>query len=255
MDDLTAANLGKQARSAAMAGEREKAVSLLRQALEIQPDDIASLKSLAALTDDMAEKRHALEHVIGLDPFDDEAKSALARLDGNDGHDLQKTEEVLHCANHPGRETMLRCNKCNKPICTECAVQTPVGYRCTQCVRQQQDKFYTASLSDKSKGYIVAAVSGLLLGIGAILMGMLLGGFFGIILAFFVGPALGGGLGELTWRAAGRKRSRNFNIYTTVIATVIAALMVLVILQLSLTGFVTVGLAASAMYARLRFAS
>ncbi len=256
MDDLTAANLGKQARSAAMAGEREKAVSLLRQALEIQPDDIASLKSLAALTDDMAEKRHALEHVIGLDPFDDEAKSALARLDGNDGHDLQKTEEVLHCANHPGRETMLRCNKCNKPICTECAVQTPVGYRCTQCVRQQQDKFYTASLSDKSKGYIAAGVGGILLGIAAILMGAFLPGWFiGIIVAFFAGPAIGGGLGELTWRAAGRKRSRNFNLYTTAIATAIAALMLFAILQLSLTGFVVVGLAASTMYARLRLAS
>jgi hypothetical protein len=255
MDDLTAANLSKQARAAAMAGEREKSVSLLRQALEIQPDDTGNLKSLAALTDDVAEKHRALEHIIALDPFDDEAKTALAHLDGDHDHASQPTEEVLYCANHPNRETMLRCNKCNKPICVECAVQTPVGYRCKECVRQQQDKFYTASLSDKSKGYIVAGVSGILLGIGAILMGMFLGGFFGIILAFFVGPAIGGGLGELTWRAAGRKRSRNFNLYTTAITTVIAALIVLAILQLSLTGFITVGLAASAMYARLRFAS
>ncbi len=255
MDDLTAANLSKQARSAAMAGDKEKAVGLLRQALEIQPDDIGSLKTLAALTDDTDEKRRSLEHVIALDPFDDEAKSALASLDGDDVHDAQATDKVLHCANHPNRETMLRCNKCNKPICMECAVQTPVGYRCNQCVRQQQDKFYTASLSDKSKGYIAAGVSGFLLGIAAIIMGMLLGGFFGIILAFFAGPAIGGGLGELIWRAAGRKRSRNFNVYTTAIATVIAALMVLAILQLSLTGFITVGLAASAMYARLRLAS
>jgi tetratricopeptide (TPR) repeat protein len=255
MDDLTAANLSKQARAAAMAGEREEAVALLRQALEIQADDANNLKSLAALTDDNDEKRRALEHIIALDPFDDEAKTALAHLDGVEGYGAPPAEEVLYCANHPDRETMLRCNKCNKPICMECAVQTPVGYRCKQCVRQQQDKFYTASLSDKSKGYIAAAVSGVLLGVGAILMGMFLGGFFGIILAIFVGPAIGGGLGELTWRATGRKRSRNFNLYTTAIATVIAALMVLAVLQLSLTGFITVGLAASAMYARLRFAS
>lgn len=255
MDDLTAANLSKQARAAAMAGEREQAVALLRQSLEIQPDDASNLKSLAALTDDVDEKRRALEHIIALNPFDDEAKTALVQLDGGHNHAVQPTEEVLYCANHPDRETMLRCNKCNKPICVECAVQTPVGYRCKECVRQQQDKFYTASLSDKSKGYIMAGVSGLLLGIAAILMGMFLGGFFGIILAFFVGPAIGGGLGELTWRAAGRKRSRNFNVYTTAIATVIAALIVFAILQLSLTGFITVGLAASAMYARLRFAS
>ena len=35
-----------------------------------------------------------------------------------------------YCANHPGVETSLRCNKCGKPICAKCAVRTPTGYRC-----------------------------------------------------------------------------------------------------------------------------
>jgi hypothetical protein len=39
------------------------------------------------------------------------------------------TESVLICANYPGRETGLRCNRYNKPICASFAVQTPVGYR------------------------------------------------------------------------------------------------------------------------------
>ncbi len=258
MDDLTAANLSKQARSAAYAGDKEDALRLFRQALEIQPDDKGTLKALAALTDDPDEKRDAIEHVLAIDPFDDEARAALRRLDGRGDdehqHDVNVTTDVLYCENHPNRETMLRCNKCNKPICVECAVQTPVGYRCKTCVRGQQDKFYTATVTDKTKGFIGAGVSGFLLGLGGLLMGALLGGFFGLIIAFFVGPAIGGALGELTWRLAGRKRSRNFNLYATAIAAVIAVPMVL-LTGLNLVGLLVIGLAASAYYARLRFAS
>src|SRR4030043_298820 len=56
------------------------------------------------------------------------------------------TEVVLTCANHPNRETSLRCKRCNKPICSSCAVLTPVGYRCRECVRGQQATFDTAGV-------------------------------------------------------------------------------------------------------------
>ncbi|MEN6392186.1 MAG: B-box zinc finger protein, partial [Anaerolineaceae bacterium] len=29
---------------------------------------------------------------------------------------------TLYCTNHPQTETSLRCNRCDKPICTKCAV-------------------------------------------------------------------------------------------------------------------------------------
>lgn len=257
MDDLTALNLSKQARTAAYAGDHDEAIRLFQQALEIQPDDKTSLKGLAALTEDPAEKRRLLEHVLEIDPYDDEARAALERLDGDNDYvanNIDVTDGVLYCANHPDRETMLRCNKCNKPICAECAVQTPVGYRCKECVRSQQDKFYTASVSDRTKGFIAAAVGGVILGIAAALVG-LLGLFFGILAAVFVGPAVGGGIGEFIWRATGRKRSRNFNVYATAIALVIAVPIALLAGRNILVALVVVGVAASAMYARLRFAS
>jgi hypothetical protein len=50
--------------------------------------------------------------------------------------------EPLHCENHPNVETYLRCNRCAKPICTRCAVRTPVGYRCKECLRSQQRVYY-----------------------------------------------------------------------------------------------------------------
>src|SRR5260370_19625291 len=72
--------------------------------------------------------------------------------------------ETLYCANHPNVATSLRCNKCNKPICTKCAVLTPVGYRCRECVRGQQQVFETVVWHDYLVAGVLAAVLGGLAG-------------------------------------------------------------------------------------------
>ena len=41
--------------------------------------------------------------------------------------------ETLYCIDHPQRETALRCNRCGAPVCTNCIVRTPVGFRCRAC--------------------------------------------------------------------------------------------------------------------------
>ncbi|HEY60688.1 MAG TPA: hypothetical protein G4N92_08415 [Anaerolineae bacterium] len=56
--------------------------------------------------------------------------------------------ETLYCYVHPDRETLLRCNKCERPICIDCAVHTPTGYRCRECIRGQQKTFNTAQVQD-----------------------------------------------------------------------------------------------------------
>jgi len=40
---------------------------------------------------------------------------------------------VLYCYRHPDRETLLRCARCDRPICLECQVRHPVGIRCPEC--------------------------------------------------------------------------------------------------------------------------
>src|SRR5688572_1664775 len=35
---------------------------------------------------------------------------------------------TLYCVNHPDTETLLRWNRCERPICLRCAVLTDVGY-------------------------------------------------------------------------------------------------------------------------------
>ncbi len=107
--------------------------------------------------------------------------------------------EAIHCANHPDRETGLRCNRCGKPICPECAVRTSVGYRCRECVKGQQKVFETAVWYDYAVAAVVAAV---LSGVGGTLISRL--GFFVI----FLSPVVGGVIAEAVRRAVQRRRSR-----------------------------------------------
>ena len=88
-----------------------------------------------------------------------------------------------YCANHPDRETNLRCNRCGKFICSKCAIRTPTGYRCQECVRGQQKTFETAQTSDYLVAFLIAAF---LSAAGGFLAARI--GFFALILA----PAAGG---------------------------------------------------------------
>jgi hypothetical protein len=109
------------------------------------------------------------------------------------------SEQALFCANHPAVATTLRCNRCEKPICSKCAVLTPVGYRCRECVRGQQAVFETTKTLDYPVAAVVAAVG---TGLGAGLLGYI--GIWGFLLA----PVVGGGLAEVVRWAVGRRRSR-----------------------------------------------
>lgn len=107
-------------------------------------------------------------------------------------------EAATYCANHPDRETGLRCNNCGKYICSQCAVRVPTGYRCRECVRGQQKTFETAKSYDYLIAFVVAALLG---GLGARIASFL--GFFTIFLA----PAAGGIIAEAVRAATGRRRS------------------------------------------------
>ncbi len=112
-------------------------------------------------------------------------------------------DEITYCARHPERDTGLRCNRCERYMCVECAVRTPVGYTCRECVREQEDKFYAGSLTD----YALVAAVGLAGGALTILLTMLVGGF--LIVALLLAPALGGALAQAALQLTGRRRGRH----------------------------------------------
>jgi uncharacterized membrane-anchored protein len=129
----------------------------------------------------------------------------------------ENTATVLYCANHPGRETMLRCNRCNKPICYDCAMLTPVGYRCKECVRGQQAKYYNGSTLDPFIGAVIGFILGALAGVAACLF-LGLFGILGFFIALFAGPAAGGVIAEGVRWSVRRRRARYLNVFV-IIAT------------------------------------
>ena len=139
-------------------------------------------------------------------PGDDGATAAEAAL---------ADDSVLYCAVHPTVETTLRCNKCGRPMCTRCAVPTPVGYRCKECVRGQQDVFYKATNLD----YGIAGGISLAMGLVAGFIVPQLGLLFALILS----PVAGGLIAQVVLWATKRRRGR-YTGYVVAAGIVVGAL-------------------------------
>ncbi len=137
----------------------------------------------------------------------------------------------MYCANHPDRETYLRCNRCNKPICNSCAVLTPTGYRCKECVRGQQKVYNTAQALD----YILAGGIALILSFA--------GSYIVPVMQFFtifIAPIVGMIAAEVIRRVVNHRRSRL--LYQLAAAgAVVGGLPLLGRELLSLLGFFGIG--------------
>jgi drug/metabolite transporter (DMT)-like permease len=124
----------------------------------------------------------------------------------------------------------LRCNRCERPICAKCAVLTETGYRCKECVREQQKTFDTA----RSIDYLLAVGIALILAfIGSLIVSRI--GFFTIFLA----PIAGIVIAEAIRRAINKRRSKRL-FKATAVATAVGGLLP-TLSVLALTGL-TIGL-------------
>jgi hypothetical protein len=138
---------------------------------------------------------------------------------------------------------MLRCNRCDRPICTSCAVLTPTGYRCKECVRGAQKVFETAQWVDYPLAMIVASVLSFLGSIAAQTLG-----FFTILIA----PIAGVIIAEAVRWAVRRRRSRLL-FRLAAAATILGALPLLLldlfgVLVSGAGGFGLIGLLWPAIY-------
>ena len=130
-----------------------------------------------------------------------------------------------YCANHPGVETSLRCNKCGKPICAKCAIRTPTGYRCKECVRGQLKIFDTAQWYDYLLGFFAAGILGFLASLLALFVSGL--SFIGWILIIIGAPTAGVVIAEGVRLVTRKHRSRALFI-TIAVAVVLGALPVII---------------------------
>jgi hypothetical protein len=140
---------------------------------------------------------------------------------------MTQTTETLYCYVHPTRETSLRCNNCNRPICAQCAVRTPTGYRCRECVKGQQKVFNTSEWYDYLSGFIVAA---LLSAVAAFLVTLIGGiGFFGWFLIAAGAPTAGVFIAEGVRMVTRKRRSRP--LFITVAAGVVLGALPVILYQ------------------------
>lgn len=216
----TVAELEEWARSAREGGDLLVARGYWRRATQLAPDRLDIWLDLCQVTELPRERERCLEHIVALDPDNARAQAELEqlRLSTNilpqapraKGEAPGMRREVaqepldagkpLFCVHHPGRETRLRCNLCDMPICPKCAVHTPVGFRCKACVKDQQSGFFTARWYD----YPLAAFVALGLSIAAAMVASQAGWW----LTLFAGSLAGGLMGKVVHVAIGRRRGR-----------------------------------------------
>jgi hypothetical protein len=111
------------------------------------------------------------------------------------------------CYVHPNRETNLRCKRCDRYICTSCAVGTPTGYMCKDCVSQHKKTFDTALWYDYLTGsgttFILSLIASVLLAFISSFVG-----FFMIFISFAIAGGAGVFLSNIALQAVGKRRSR-----------------------------------------------
>jgi hypothetical protein len=108
---------------------------------------------------------------------------------------------TLRCARHPNTETVLRCGRCNTPICPRCLVGTPVGARCPKCagVKRFSMLLRPGELA-RAVGYGVGVSAAGTLVLAMIPLLAILGPLIGYMVIGFV-------VGEGVSRGANRKRA------------------------------------------------
>src|SRR3974377_669498 len=104
---------------------------------------------------------------------------------------MSQTAESHFCYYHPNTPTELRCNKCGKYICVKDAVRTPVGYRCKECVKEQQDIFYNATPLDYVLTVVIACPIAFIAALIVQSLSGFIGPFIGILIVIFGGPLVG----------------------------------------------------------------
>lgn len=117
------------------------------------------------------------------------------------------------CYRHPNRETSLRCNTCDRFICASCAVHTPTGYKCPECIRERNRNFLQAYTTTTWYDYLVAPLVAGFLGFFATLLSSFIGFFIYFLL--ILGPLAGMYIARAVQWAVKRRRSKYLPLVAT----------------------------------------
>jgi len=144
----------------------------------------------------------------------DTLKQTLSTSDEKEQH---PNTQVMYCINHPDTETLIRCSKCLQPICTRCAVPSPVWLRCPECARGGVNPLHQLEPTDYAVVTVTALVASLLAGALVTQLGF----FFVIFLAAPVGGLIAEAIMRATHAISG-DRAKTGPVVQTIAGTAIA---------------------------------
>jgi hypothetical protein len=101
------------------------------------------------------------------------------------------------CPRHPAVETLLRCARCDAPICPKCLVQAPVGARCPDCARPTAGLAARPSLPLYLRGGAAGLAVAMLAGVLLPFLGF---GIFNLLLIVLAGYLVGEAVSSVTRR-------------------------------------------------------
>jgi len=170
---------------------------------------------------------------------------------------LTTTEPAtVYCARHPSVETVLRCGRCETPICPRCSIPTPVGMRCRECAQVRRPPMY--DLNGRYLWRALAAALGLVVA-GSFVFDLLLGiAGRSILLLAVLYLLAGAGIAEALSAVANRKRGPRLQALaaiTTVLVTQSSTLLALTLahrLPLNPITLILTAIAATIAWTRLR---
>lgn len=234
IDSLDNATLLREGIAAARAGSGDAARTYLAEATRREPENADAWLWLASVEAKPQVKRDHFERVLRLRPGDLEATAGLEHLVQKYGEGVLQREgeaAALRCTWHPDRETGLRCARCGRPICPECARQHPVGMRCKECAKELRSPIYKVSPLQYVGGFVVGLICGFVAGLLSLILGR-----FWFLMIFAAVPA-GTVIGDAVGWGAGRKRGRGLQITagaSVVIGTLIAIAVIVSPLRASI---------------------
>jgi hypothetical protein len=141
----------------------------------------------------------------------------------------------MHCATHPDVETGLTCNKCGKPICPRCLVQTSVGARCRECARTNKLPTFVLKPGDYVKG--------ILAGLGAAVVCGFLWYFIRLFIPnfLFVGLVVAAGMGYAIGQAISYSVNRKRNVVLKLVAGICVLIAYVIGNQIAMPGQFVMG--------------
>lgn len=101
---------------------------------------------------------------------------------------MKEISEVnTYCYRHKRTQTRLRCVQCPRPICVKCAILTPGGYKCQECIKALKAR--VALYNGRFYDYLLVPLVVLPLALGVTVLFYLVGTFvFSTFIALIAAP-------------------------------------------------------------------